>query len=712
MNLSSRISMRSDIEKSRRVGGAAAIALLCLLGLSAAATAQTAAGTGGAARAPEKARSAEAGTERSEAYYSFAMGHIAELLYESTNREEYASQALNYYKRAYALDPNSTVIGERLAEMYWKTQRIKEAVQESAEILKRDPGSLAARRLLARIYLRSLGDLNAAAGQTETLERAAEQYREILRLDPADTESGLWLARLYRLQNHNEKAEEVLRGLLRNETGEEPVAEQLSQLLLDEGKTGEAVQLLEGLTQDGTSADLLDLLGNAYTQAGDLGKAEAAYRKAAEADPEDRGRTRGLGQTLFSEGKFAEALEVYKQLAEAEPADAEVHLRLAQIYRELHQMDKAEDSLLKARQYAPNNLEVQYNEALLYEAQGRFEDAIRVLSGAVAGLKGSGGNAEGQHTLALLYQQLGMLYREVQNYSAAAYTFEEMKHFGEEEDRRARLLLMDTWRLARNMPRALEEARAAAEKYPNDGAVRASQALLLSENGQAEQAARLLESHMAGTAADRENYLNLAQVRERARQYKQAEEAARKAESLAGGPAQKEAAWFLLGAIYERQKMFGRAEEEFKKALAVNPRNAAVLNYYGYMLGDQGVRLEEARGMVQRALAEEPYSGAYLDSLGWIYYKQNKLAEAEEALHKALERESHDPTIHGHLGDVYSRGGHKEKAVGEWEKALAEWRAELPAEVEGERVAELEKKLGDARRRVAAHKPAAREAKP
>ncbi|MBZ5528054.1 MAG: tetratricopeptide repeat protein [Acidobacteriia bacterium] len=713
MNLFSRISMRIDIEKGRRAGGAVAVVLLCFLGLSVAAKAQTTSGKGAAARVrEEKAPSSATGTERSEAYYSFAMGHIAELLFESTNREEYASQALNYYKRAYGLDPKSTVIGERLAEMYWKTQRIKEAVQESAEILKRDPSSLAARRLLARIYLRSLGDLNAASGQTEALERAAEQYREILRLDPTDTESGLWLVRLYRLQNQNEKAEEVLRGLLRNETGEEAVAEQLSQLLLDEGKTGEAVQLLEGLTQDGTSADLLELLGNAYTQAGDLGKAEGAYRKAAEAEPADRGRARGLGQTLFSEGKFAEALEVYKRLAEAEPADAEVHLRLAQIYRELHQLDKAENSLLKARQYAPNNLEVQYNEALLYEAQGRFDDAIRVLSGAVAGLKGSGGNAEGQHTLAVLYQQLGMLYREVQNYSAAVYSFEEMKHFGEEEDRRARLLLMDTWRIARNMPRALEEARAAAEKYPNDGAVRASQALLLSENGQVEQAAKLLESHMTGTAADRENYINLAQVRERARQYKQAEESARKAESLAGGPGEKEAAWFLLGAIYERQKMFGRAEEEFKKALAVNPRNAAVLNYYGYMLGEQGVRLEEAHGMVQRALAEEPYSGAYLDSLGWIYYKQNKLVEAEEALHKALERESHDPTIHSHLGDVYFRGGHKEKAVGEWEKALAEWRAELPAEVEGEKVAELEKKLSDARRRVAAHKPAAREAKP
>ena len=50
--------------------------------------------------------------------------------------------------------------------MYWKAQRIKEAVAEAQEILKRDPNEVSTRRLLARIYLRSLGDLNANGGQS------------------------------------------------------------------------------------------------------------------------------------------------------------------------------------------------------------------------------------------------------------------------------------------------------------------------------------------------------------------------------------------------------------------------------------------------------------------------------------------------------------------------------------------------------------------
>jgi Tfp pilus assembly protein PilF len=129
------------------------------------------------------------------------------------------------------------------------------------------------------------------------------------------------------------------------------------------------------------------------------------------------------------------------------------------------------------------------------------------------------------------------------------------------------------------------------------------------------------------------------------------------------------------------------------------------------MLGDLGQRLDEAAELVQRALKEEPYNGAYLDSMGWIYYKQNKFGEAEATLRKALERDGHDPTIHSHLGDVYAKLGRNELAAAEWEKSLSEWRHALPADVENEKIAEIEKKLGQTKHRVA-QKSSAQEAKP
>jgi Tfp pilus assembly protein PilF len=159
--------------------------------------------------------------------------------------------------------------------------------------------------------------------------------------------------------------------------------------------------------------------------------------------------------------------------------------------------------------------------------------------------------------------------------------------------------------------------------------------------------------------------------------------------------------WFLLGAIYERQKFYDRAEEQFKKVLALNPKNGPVLNYYGYMLADRGLRLDEAQAMVQRALDEEPFSGAYLDSMGWVYFKQAKFVEAEAMLRKAVARESHDPMIRSHLGDLYAKTGRASLAATEWEKSLNEWRRSLPGDLENDKVAELEKKLGQVRHHLA-----------
>ena len=649
---------------------------------------------------------------RAEAYYNFTMGHIYEQQYEATSRPEYATQAIEAYKKAYALDPKSPVIGERLAEMYWKAQRTHEAVTEAQEILKRNPDDVQSRRLLGRIYLRSLGDISSGNGQSETVSRAIEQYREIHRLDPTDAESALWLARLYRLKNEHDKAEEVLRSVLKNDPENEAAVEQLTQLLMDEGKAAEAVSLLEGITAHSPSPVLLDLLGDAYTQAHELAKAEQAYRKAAELDPSELSHQRGLGQTLLAEEKYSEALSVYRKLSDLVPDDADVYLRIAQIYRELHQLDKAEEILLKARQYAPGSLEVMYNEAMLYQAQGRYQDAIRVLSDAVTGIKSQPPAAPSRRrSLAILYQQLGQLYRDTQNYQAAIYTFEELGHLGEEEDRRARMLIMDTYRSAKDLAKALQTGKEALAKYPADPSIRASQALLLGENGQTEDAVKILRAQLHGNQGDRDTYLNIAQVYERGRRYKEAEEAAHAAEVLPGQPRDKEMVWFLLGAIYERQKFFDRAEEQFKKVLAVNPKNAQVLNYYGYMLGDLGIRLDEAEALVQRALKEEPFNGAYMDSLGWIYFKENKLAASETTLRKAVQRESHDATIHSHLGDVYAKTGRSELAAAEWEKSLMEWRRSLPADIESDKVAELEKKLSQSKHRVA-QKSAASDAKP
>jgi len=637
---------------------------------------------------------------KANAFYYFAIGHLDEQQYEITGRGELATGSMDSYKKALEFAPDSPVIMERLAEIYYKVQRTRDSENEALAVLKLDPDNLAAHRLLARIYVRALGDLNAAEVQKESLAKASEQFQAILKLDPKDTNSALWLARLYRFENNHAEAEKVLRGVLDRDSENGPALELLSQLLIDEGRSQDAIELLSNAAGASSSPEIYDLLGDAYTQQKDYPHAEEAYRKAIDLDPDDAGHRHGLAQALLSQDKYSEALEQFKKLSELEPGTAENYLRMAQLYRRLGKYDQAESSLLRAKQLAPGSLEVLYHEALLYEDQGRYDDAVKVLTDAIAGIKSQGGEGN-PSALAILYEQLGRTYREQENYPASIQTFEEMAKLGPDARKRAQMLLIDVYRESHDLDRAIAETKKALAESPNDPSLTITMAMLYGEKADTDTATKLLTGLLHGNDGDQEIYLDLAQAQERGRKYPDAEKSAQRAIDLARDPGEQESARFMLGAIYERQKRFDLAEDQFRKVLELNPNNAAVLNYYGYMLADRGVRLDEAIAMIQRAVTQEPNNGAYLDSLGWAFYKQNKLTEAEESLRKAVSKSSHDPTIIAHLGDVYMKLGQTERAAELWERALAEWQRSAPADYEAEKVAELDTQLKALKRHMA-----------
>ena len=125
------------------------------------------------------------------------------------------------------------------------------------------------------------------------------------------------------------------------------------------------------------------------------------------------------------------------------------------------------------------------------------------------------------------------------------------------------------------------------------------------------------------------------------------------------------------------------------------------LNYLGYMLADRGTRLDEALGYIRRAVALDPQNGAYLDSLGWVYFKMGNYDLAEENLRRASERIGNDPTVHGHLAELYQKTGRLKLAAAHWERALDEWSKTIPAEVDNESVAKAQKQLENTRVKLA-----------
>jgi tetratricopeptide (TPR) repeat protein len=122
------------------------------------------------------------------------------------------------------------------------------------------------------------------------------------------------------------------------------------------------------------------------------------------------------------------------------------------------------------------------------------------------------------------------------------------------------------------------------------------------------------------------------------------------------------------------------AIDELKVNLTIDRDHAPSLNALGYFYAERNVNLEEAERLVRRALLQEPDNGAFLDSLGWVYFKQGRLRDAVEKLTEAAEKEP-DPVIFEHVGDALKEMGQTEQARQWWRKAL-----ELDPEVEGPRL--------------------------
>jgi tetratricopeptide (TPR) repeat protein len=119
------------------------------------------------------------------------------------------------------------------------------------------------------------------------------------------------------------------------------------------------------------------------------------------------------------------------------------------------------------------------------------------------------------------------------------------------------------------------------------------------------------------------------------------------------------------------------------------------------MLADRNVKLSEALTLITKALDLDPNNGAYLDSLGWVYYKMNRLPEAEENLRQALLRTPRDATVHDHMGDILLRESKVKEAIAQWQLSLQEFEASLAADVEPGDVAKVKSKLEAARVRLA-----------
>jgi tetratricopeptide (TPR) repeat protein len=476
----------------------------------------------------------------------------------------------------------------------------------------------------------------------------------------------------------------------------------LAQLYFEQGDYEGAVEVLTKIPEADRDASLLGMLGYAYGQTHEYDSAVATYEKALAQDPENQELRRAYADALTGIGNTPAAREEFEKILKADPDDGSTYLRLAQIDRQEGRFDQARKELERARALPPADdmkieydMKIQYEQALLEDAVGNQDKAIELLQGLVKDSE----RAENQYTpaqannRAVFLERLGLIYREQRKYEPALQAFEQIVALSKAQAPRGEELIVDTMRQNHQLPKALQEVNSAVQKFPDERSLRILRAYVLGEMGQVDEAVKQLQALMKNKPDDQQLYVSIAQVYSQAKQFGEAEQAVIKGLGYSSKPEEQEYSRFMLGSIYERQKKYDMAEEQFKKVLAVDPFNASAANYLGYMLADRGVRLEESVKYIQKALELEPNNGAYLDSLGWAYYKMDRCELAEPHLEKAARLLSNDPTIHEHLGHLYLRMGKEALAAQEWERALKEWPQAESSDFDAEQAAKLQKEL-------------------
>jgi tetratricopeptide (TPR) repeat protein len=556
--------------------------------------------------------------ELAASYYHFTLARA----YAQDKRY---SDALEEFKKAIALNPDNAELRVQHALTLYEATYIREFVEECQKAIELDPQDPAPHFLLGRYYF-TYRDGN----QTNLMDKAAAEFQRVIELDPNHVMALDFLSRLLFMKEQWGTAVETLGRLTDLNPGYAHAHYLRAFALVRMERPEEAIAVLERAVEyQAVDVDHFKLLGGLYLQQREVAKAVEALSKAVEMDRrgEDPGLRLELAKALKADRRLPEAVELLTAvIASRDELEFEAGFELAEAYRLMGRRPEAIERyqrLLEMKQAETFRPIIQTRLALVYQEAKQFDKAIELLQ--------SVSDADPD---------------KIENNLTLVYALKESGRHAEA------LALVD---------RLLA-------KSPNDTYVTLAKGQVLGAMGQTQKGVELLKESGFKQDDPEPFVLAASQLFIDDKKYDDAEKLVK--QGLAKRP-ESESMYFQLGAIYERQEKYRVAEENFKRVLEKNPQHAGVLNYLGYMLADRGVRLEEALGYIQKAVELDPYNGAYLDSLGWVYFRLKQYEPAERYLKRAAELNDGDPTILEHLGDLYQKLGRFAEAGEYYEKSVA-----------------------------------------
>ena len=455
---------------------------------------------------------------------------------------------------------------------------------------------------------------------------------------------------------------------------QETVVIQAARRFLQRKKTDKAIEILRlGQTLNPESVTTHEWLGLAYQQASQPDEAIAAFETALAERRPTLISIRGLSKLHAEAKRFDDAFKVLDTALTKNKVEPEFWLGIADLYRDIGlaaraKMDRIKagiiTSLDKASAFKPENPLTLHRLADYYKVWGESDKAIALFIQLIElnpGLLG-------------VREQLADLYLRADNTQDATRQLEAILRERPTNERALFVL--------GGIKRQLDKLDEAAAHFETVLKINPKFELAYYELA----GVRLFQNKPNVTLATLRKageqfkprfitkfYAGLAHSA--LYQYPKAIENLLDAEKLAQAGEQNRLThffYFQLGAAYERNRQYETANEIFNKAIKMSPEYHNAMNYLGYMWADINRNLDEAAKHIIRANELSPDNASYVDSLGWLYFRQGKFTEALAELRRAAEliKDEPDSTIHEHIGDTHQQLGQADEAREQWEKSL------------------------------------------
>ncbi|MBI1388367.1 MAG: tetratricopeptide repeat protein [bacterium] len=611
--------------------------------------------------------------ERMRVYESVLAG----ALLETQNKYNEASQA---YSEARDLQPDSPYLSALTGDALLRGGKIDEAIKIASDAVHDASSEPGVRQVLARAY--------AADKQ---FDKAIEQYEIVLKEHPEDSDALGELAQIYEQANRLGEAVDAYDTLIQIDRGNEleyryhralifsrmrklddAVAEykriaemipgyydvyvrigDLSSLL---GKNDDAIEAYLNALQRVDNAEdekrIRRQLGMLYYQRDSMREARFQFERIRAIDPSDLEAARLLTSILIKEGDYAAASDELSKMVERDAGDFKLHRLQREVLIMLGKKKEAFEAYLNGLEAALSKnsdedvhaflTELTYDESLneLKELglTGRLDGIVS------AGLKAAPDSIRLRFAQAKLAQFQGDDARFRQEMTALAA---RLKDAASANNRDAALVITEEYQYRYLLRYAvtrqglssdwMSALLAASLAFPEEPTVLRALGTVQADREEWAQAAKTFRETLALLKPDESLYRQVQ---------------------------------FQLAHVYDKQDRMSDLEAVVRDMMQRDPNDAEAYNYLGYAYAERNINLDESLTLIEKAIRLAPNDGNILDSLGWVYFRMGKPAEAIDHLERAATIEKEQPVILEHLGDAYQKSGQPGKAVDAWRKAI------------------------------------------